>query len=73
MAGVEFAERTRELRPTVVNAILKEVDALKQSGREPKSLMRGEPDFPFFNAGCAKKVPPRLSATGHHTGNPSIA
>jgi len=46
MAGVEFAERTRGLRPTVVNAILKEVDALKRTGREPKSLMRGEPDFP---------------------------
>jgi aspartate aminotransferase len=41
-----MTRRAQNLRPTVVNAILREVRALETEGHKPVSLMRGQPDLP---------------------------
>ena len=46
MSHPHIAKRISGLRPTAVNAILAEVRALQNQGRELVSLMRGEPDLP---------------------------
>ena len=45
MSSPRISSRVSSLRPTVVNAILSEVQEYKQSGGQPISLMRGEPDL----------------------------
>src|SRR5262249_22998019 len=44
MGGARLAARVAGLRPTAVNAVLREVRQLQASGRELVSLMRGQPD-----------------------------
>jgi aspartate aminotransferase len=46
MGGSRLAARAAGLRPTAVNAVLREVRQLQASGRELVSLMRGQPDTP---------------------------
>jgi aspartate aminotransferase len=46
MGGSRLAERVSGLRPTAVNAVLREVRDLQASGRDLVSLMRGQPDTP---------------------------
>lgn len=41
-----LASRLAELRPTAVNAVLREVKQVQASGKEVVSLMRGQPDTP---------------------------
>jgi aspartate aminotransferase len=44
MGGSRLAARVADLRPTAVNAVLREVRQLQASGRDLVSLMRGQPD-----------------------------
>src|SRR3982750_3263350 len=46
MGGSRLAARVAGLRPTAVNAVLREVRQLQASGRDLISLMRGQPDTP---------------------------
>ena len=46
MGGVRLAPRVAGLRPTAINAVLREVRQLQESGRDLVSLMRGQPDTP---------------------------
>src|SRR5947209_432723 len=46
MAGSRLAARVAGLRPTAVNAVLREVRQLQAAGRDLVSLMRGQPDSP---------------------------
>jgi aspartate aminotransferase len=46
MGDLRPAARVADLRPTAVNAVLKEVRQLQASGRDLVSLMRGQPDTP---------------------------
>jgi aspartate/methionine/tyrosine aminotransferase len=46
MGGARLAARVAGLRPTAVNAVLREVRQLQASGRDLVSLMRGQPDTP---------------------------
>jgi aspartate/methionine/tyrosine aminotransferase len=41
-----LSDRVSALEPTAVNAILEEVRQCRAQGKEPVSLMRGEPDLP---------------------------
>ncbi|MCP5112683.1 MAG: aminotransferase class I/II-fold pyridoxal phosphate-dependent enzyme, partial [bacterium] len=42
---VPLSKRVSSLRPSAVNSILAEVRELRAKGRQPVSLMRGQPDF----------------------------
>src|SRR5262245_43077136 len=46
MSGSRSAARVADLRPTAVNAVLREFRQLQRSGRDLVSLMRGQPDSP---------------------------
>jgi aspartate/methionine/tyrosine aminotransferase len=46
MGVARLAARVAGLRPTAVNAVLREVRQLQASGRDLVSLMRGQPDTP---------------------------
>jgi aspartate aminotransferase len=46
MDGSRLAPRVAGLRPTAVNAVLREVRQLQARGRDLASLMRGQPDTP---------------------------
>jgi aspartate aminotransferase len=46
MSGVRLTSRVAGLRPTVVNAVQREVRQLQAVGRDVVSLMRGQPDTP---------------------------
>jgi aspartate aminotransferase len=43
---LRVAERVAALRPTAINAVLREVKQLQAQGRDLVSLMRGQPDTP---------------------------
>jgi aspartate/methionine/tyrosine aminotransferase len=44
MSRFVIAARVAELRPTAVNRVLREVRQIEAAGKEPISLMRGQPD-----------------------------
>ena len=46
MSASRLAARVAELRPTAVNAVLREVKAVQAAGKDVVSLMRGQPDTP---------------------------
>ena len=46
MSTPRLAARVAGLRPTAVNAVLRDVRALQAEGRDLVSLMRGQPDTP---------------------------